>query len=280
MNWQVYMKIFVFILLFIPLLLTAKVYDCFMFSNELDVLEIRLNELYPYVDKFVLVEWNKNHRKHQEKPFYFELNKERFSKFLDKIIHIKLEDSVYPNTGSDVNDAWIRERWHRDQLMRGLTDAEDNDIIFISDADEFYPGEKVEEIKNKVKQFGAVCLVQKMYLWFLNRYDPNIEYMPCTSATTFKYLKSHSIRNLRESARTLSLPAIWTGWHFTWMGGYEVFKEKLTNIVEGNDEIWTYEKWRAHVNSWPLTMIDNSYPKFVRENILYLLRIGLIDFED
>jgi len=32
-----------------------KVYDCFVFYNELDLLEIRLNELNDVVDYFVLV---------------------------------------------------------------------------------------------------------------------------------------------------------------------------------------------------------------------------------
>ncbi len=31
-------------------------YDCFTFFNELDILEMRLNILDPYVDKFILVE--------------------------------------------------------------------------------------------------------------------------------------------------------------------------------------------------------------------------------
>jgi len=33
-----------------------KVYDCFTFFNELDLLEIRLNILDPYVDYFVIHE--------------------------------------------------------------------------------------------------------------------------------------------------------------------------------------------------------------------------------
>ena len=33
-----------------------KTFDCFLFFNELDLLEIRLNLLYSYVDYFVIVE--------------------------------------------------------------------------------------------------------------------------------------------------------------------------------------------------------------------------------
>ena len=67
--------------------------DCFPFFNELDVLDIRLNILNEVVDKFVLVEASKTQSK-IDKPFYFEQNKNRYSKFLDKIVHIKIED--YP----------------------------------------------------------------------------------------------------------------------------------------------------------------------------------------
>ena len=34
----------------------CKVYDCFTFFNELDLLEVRLAELYNVVDHFVIVE--------------------------------------------------------------------------------------------------------------------------------------------------------------------------------------------------------------------------------
>ena len=36
--------------------MTARVYDCFTFNNEYDVLKIRLNELSSVVDRFVVVE--------------------------------------------------------------------------------------------------------------------------------------------------------------------------------------------------------------------------------
>ena len=35
-----------------------KIFDCFMYFNEDLILEIRLNELYNRVDKFVIVESN------------------------------------------------------------------------------------------------------------------------------------------------------------------------------------------------------------------------------
>ena len=63
------------------------IYDCFPFFNELDLLEIRLNELSGVVDRFVLSEAELTHNG-DRKPLYFNEHKDRFAKFADKIIHI------------------------------------------------------------------------------------------------------------------------------------------------------------------------------------------------
>ncbi|NJM15850.1 MAG: hypothetical protein HC896_11225 [Bacteroidales bacterium] len=59
------------------------VYDCFPFFNELDILEIRLNELNEAVDKFVLVEASRTFQG-DPKPLYFEENKEKVQGFFAK----------------------------------------------------------------------------------------------------------------------------------------------------------------------------------------------------
>ena len=66
-----------------------KIYDGFIFFNELDLLEIRLNILNDVVDYFILVEASVTHQG-TPKPFIFEENKDKFTKFLDKIIYIKV----------------------------------------------------------------------------------------------------------------------------------------------------------------------------------------------
>ena len=63
------------------------IFDCFTFFNELDILEIRLNEMAPMVDRFVLVEARKTFQG-ADKPLYFDQNKARFTPFLDKIEHV------------------------------------------------------------------------------------------------------------------------------------------------------------------------------------------------
>ena len=53
------------------------IYDTFMFFNELELLELRLNELNGVVDKFVLVEATRTFT-NKPKPLYYAENKQRF----------------------------------------------------------------------------------------------------------------------------------------------------------------------------------------------------------
>jgi hypothetical protein len=76
--------------------LFSKIWDTFPFSGELDVLEARLHELDEVIDHFVIVESSQTYRGH-DKPLYFEENKERFSAFLHKIVHVKLPEAEPPS---------------------------------------------------------------------------------------------------------------------------------------------------------------------------------------
>ena len=70
----------------------CKIYDGFLFFNELDLLDLRLNTLNDVVDYFVLVESSITHQG-ESKPFIFEENKQKYQKFLEKIIHIKVTNT-------------------------------------------------------------------------------------------------------------------------------------------------------------------------------------------
>ncbi len=107
-----------------------KIVDCFLFFNELELLTVRLEELYDHVDYFVLVEAAETFRGNP-KPYIFEENKARFQKYLSKIIHVKVEDRK-PHYG-----VWEREGFHRNCIRRGLAFCKKNDIILMSDFGQF-----------------------------------------------------------------------------------------------------------------------------------------------
>ena len=115
-----------------------KVYDCFMFNDENFILNIRLNILDKYVDKFVIVESLYDFAGNKKK-LQFDIKK--FKKFKDKIIYIKVsklpkkvESFYYKKIWYHQN--FVRENFQRNQIMRGLKSASPNDLIIISDIDE------------------------------------------------------------------------------------------------------------------------------------------------
>jgi beta-1,4-mannosyl-glycoprotein beta-1,4-N-acetylglucosaminyltransferase len=126
--------------------------DGFMFYNELDILELRLEVLDQYVDRFVLVESEVNHVG-GPKPLFFEQNKERYSKWLPKITHIVMTAEEAPK---DPNP-WSREKYQRNCILRGL-EAEavpPEAIVMISDVDEIpnldtIPWERLPHVVNSV----------------------------------------------------------------------------------------------------------------------------------
>ena len=88
-----------------------KIYDCFLFFNENDILEIRLNELSEIVDYFVIVESQYTFAK-KNKEFNFDIK--RFEKFKDKIIYIQNNEFLRsPNP-------WDTEKQQRNKLIEGL----------------------------------------------------------------------------------------------------------------------------------------------------------------
>ena len=63
-----------------------KVMDAVLMSSEVDLLEIRMNELDSVVDKFFIIESNATFTG-LSKETYFAKNRQRFSKFEEKIVY-------------------------------------------------------------------------------------------------------------------------------------------------------------------------------------------------
>ena len=68
-----------------------KIFDCFLFFDEDIQLDIRLNVLDQYVDKFVIVESKFTHSGVKRKPL-FDIKK--YKKFENKIIYILLDNET------------------------------------------------------------------------------------------------------------------------------------------------------------------------------------------
>ncbi|XP_078434411.1 uncharacterized protein LOC144705545 [Wolffia australiana] len=108
-----------------------RVFDAVLFSNELDLLELRYRELLPSVHSFLLLESNSTFTG-RPKPLLFLANRARFS-----FAEPKLLADVLPAKG-DPADPFAAEARHR-AALNGLlrrAGAAAGDIIVMSDADE------------------------------------------------------------------------------------------------------------------------------------------------
>jgi beta-1,4-mannosyl-glycoprotein beta-1,4-N-acetylglucosaminyltransferase len=198
----------------------AKIYDCFIFFNELDLLELKLNELTNHVDKFVLVESTVTFQG-SFKPLVFLENRNRFKKFLDKIIYVVVADTP-SNCGS-----WQREAYQRNQIMRGLTHCKDNDIIILEDLDEIIRPSVLPEIVGLLNHPDAVIsCTQDMYRFYMDLYCRKWQ---GSIVARYSYMKSRSLDSIRNQRDQLPRVAN-AGWHFTYIGGVEKTILKLKSF--------------------------------------------------
>ena len=129
------------------------IYDCFSYWDEDLLLDLRLNILNKFVDYFVIVEGNKTW---QNNPKKLKFDIKNFNNFKNKIIYVPVTDLP------DGEDPYLRENYQRNAIVNGLSNANDNDLIIISDLDEI-PNPK--SIKNFRDTDKLGCFVQKDFLF-------------------------------------------------------------------------------------------------------------------
>jgi len=254
------------------------IFDCFPFFNELDLLEIRLNTLSPYVDHFLIAESDKTFSG-KDKPRYLEKNWDRFAKFHDKITIVN-----YSHQG----EAWATEAEARNCLGRQVLKMSKNpryDIVIQSDCDEVPNGlffanpngigspQSWAELNEWNIIPIAVSLDMRMFYYFLN--TEKEQNWTCATVFQVRELENHTMQEMRRS----DFPLIPNGgWHWSYLGGTEKIKEKIaayshqelniplhlnrieTMVNEGKDLFDRNED--VH-----LVSIDGTFPKWLCDNV-------------
>lgn len=210
-----------------------KVYDCFLFNNELDVLEIRLNELYDHVDYFYIVEASVTHSG-KPKPLYLKEALEhtnRFDKFKSKIINIDTDLDLTKSVLVDKNmtDAWNRENIQRNYLMSVMLKASADDIILLSDADEI-PSKAFIDARKQVPKEKHPFLVCKQYFYYYTFRYAKKELCHGTIAFYRNHIGDMMYQDLRNAR--FRLPYVSNaGWHLSFFGSPEHVKDKIESFA-------------------------------------------------
>ena len=152
-----------------------KIFDCFMYFDEDIVLDVRLNYLDKYIDQFIIIESEYNHKGEKRTPL-FDINK--FKRFENKIKYIltndippgieniKVDDNESEIYRKSIFNAWKRENLQRNQISAGLSDAQEEDWVIISDLDEIpnLSGIKLKDINDNFVFFKQDMMYYKFNL--------------------------------------------------------------------------------------------------------------------
>ncbi len=232
-----------------------KIYDCFMFSDENLLLDLRLNSLNEFVDKFIIVEAAYLHNG-ESKKLNFDIN--NFKKFKDKIHYIivedqppkivpfKKEDSKTTESEKKIINSIMRDNFQREQLMKGLKNLENEDLIILSDLDEIPDLNKLNlnEINNEI-----IIFKQKMFYYKFNLHYENFEWFGSKAVKKKNFISPQWLRNIKSKKYPLwRLDTFFSknkytnikfiengGWHFTCIKKPVDIHKKLLTFAHHQD---------------------------------------------
>ena len=226
-----------------------------MFFDEEMLLDLRLNIMDKYVDKFVITEATYMHSG-KSKKLFFDINK--FSKFKDKIIYIVVNkqptdlleinenDSDDEKLSKKTDNAKKREVLQINKTQNGFINADPDDIIIISDLDEI-PNLKEIDFK-KIKQ-KLIFFKQKMFYYKLNLFYKSLNWYGTKACRkknliTPEYLRSSKNKKyplwrfdvLFSKFKYNSIHFVKNGgWHFSNIRKPEDLEKKMQNFLHNVD---------------------------------------------
>lgn len=218
-----------------------RVWSGSQFKDELDVLEIRLGTIGHLVDRFVLVEATVDQRG-RPKPLAFEQHQERFAPWLDKIEYVVVDDMP---TGDSREQSWVRERFQRDAILRGMPDLAPDDLVLVSDLDEIPSPAALED----ALQRPPVRFLMDLHVYRLNwRWTDRNEQIATLASvhTGAEYLAAGAVNPVALTVPQVVRPS--SGWHLTYQGSIEQLRAKMTGMADAFYEDLVPEAAKAGVS--------------------------------
>ena len=228
-----------------------NIYDCFMYFDEDLLLDLRLNTLNKYVKKFIITEATYTHNG-SKKKLNFDINK--FKKFRDKINYIVVDEPppniIKLNDGENKNkrgeklilNGMARDYFQRENLNKGLKEAENDDLILVSDLDEIpnLASLNFSEIKNRI-----IIFEQNMFYYKLNLLYDEFKWFGTKAVKKKFFISPQWLRNIKgKNYPKWRLDILFSkkkysnlnfvkngGWHFTCLKTPEELEKKLLNFA-------------------------------------------------
>lgn len=249
-----------------------KIFDCFIFNHEIELLEIRLNILDDYVDKFIITEGNVTFSGNP-KESYFLKNKEKFLKWKHKIVLNSI------NIPIELENPWDREIYSRNSVMN-LNIFNEDDILLTSDGDEIPNPEVLKYSHEWIDDKTHFTFQQSGYHGYLNNLYTDRWFG--TRAATYAYMKNTTVDQIREATENESkiTGSIITngGWHFSYCGDENHIKQKINSFCDRhfdipevtNSVLDNLKKGKDVLNRshiiYRKVEIDETFPEYINKN--------------
>ena len=228
-----------------------------MFFDEEMMLDLRLNILDKYVDKFVITEATYMHSG-RPKKLLFDINK--FSKFKNKIIYNVIDkepfdiETIYEkdNDKKDTrgqklaNNSNKREHLQREMAQESLRNADPEDIIFINDIDEIpnLKGVNFNTINKKL-----IFFKQKMFFYKFNLLHEELIWTGSRACRKKNLISPQNLRDTKDKIYPIwRLDIMFSklkynsihyvnngGWHFSNIKSPEDIEKKFLNFLHHQD---------------------------------------------
>ena len=227
-----------------------RIFDCTTFYSEHLMLDVRFNILNEKVDKFIVVE---SLFSHSGKPKKLNFDIKNYQKFKDKINYIIIENEpegliVNQNLSSAEKrlNSLKRVEQSYDYMAKSLNDAEDNDLIILSDNDEI-PNLNSKQFLNSKK--NTFIFEQLFFYYKFNLHYDLMNWFGSKACRKKKLMSMSWLRNLKNKqypfwrfdtlfskTKYNNLEIIKDGgWHFTNLMTAEKLYEKMSNFGHHNE---------------------------------------------
>ncbi|KAG0346649.1 hypothetical protein BG005_000622 [Podila minutissima] len=259
-----------------------RIFDSILFSVELDMLEIRMKELWDVVDHFIIFESNMTFTG-RPKELVFANNRERFAFAESKILY---KHFVFPYLEHE--SAWDREGRTRDGMTAlflelGLTE---NDLFTSVDLDEVIYPHTLELIKECEGVPDTMHLELNNYLYSfefptgdtiwpttITRWYPGVRYIRAqvsdTVLTDSGWHCSFCFRYIKDFQFKMAAYSHTERVRYTYMSTAEWIQK---TICEGRDlfgmlpEAYTYKELFRRMGQIPKSTSAVGLPRYLQEN--------------
>lgn len=216
-------------------------FDCFLYFDEKELLELRINILKDIVDGFIITDGNRTF-KGDPKPFTcVETLKELgISDENIQVLHVELPSK------EDIANPWAREYAQRDALGVGMRMCPPDSVFFFSDVDEIPRPKALLEAVELAKADPKRCVRLSMPMFYgrgdLRVRDPQgdgtkaPDNWTCGTVVLHEHLEQ-TPSQIRMNPNDIVVGNCDAGWHFSWMGDKERMKRKVTSFSHCYDDV-------------------------------------------